>query len=82
MLVIKLLVKPGRHKGRPVRSERGQVEEECVGIGLRSEDALCWCRWFDRVLPDESGHHRSSFMRPDYKHWSVTDGLYHGLMDS
>ena len=30
-----------RKKGRPKRSRKRQVEEGCVKIGLRREDALC-----------------------------------------
>ena len=35
----------GRSKGRPRRTQKKQVEEESVMVGVRREDALCQSRW-------------------------------------
>ena len=34
-----------RQKGRLKRTWKKQVEEECVRVGLRKEDALCRSKW-------------------------------------
>ena len=32
-------------KWRPKRTQKRQVEDECVKVGLRREDALCRSKW-------------------------------------
>ena len=38
-------VKGQRKKGRPKRTWKRKVEEECAKVGLRREDTVCQSKW-------------------------------------